>query len=219
MEERIRDDGFEATFVVATPRDEAWKRLHGAAPAVDGLPATRPGQWWIPAIESPADELEVVPEERLRARKGVEPCKGTEIVITMEDADTGTRITITQTGFGTGFAQQRAWLASGWYAIVADLVVFFERGVSIGRHASRWSSISCTVAETDEGLVVERVQDLGFASQAGLQSGDLILQLAGSPVLTVRDLSILTRGPLPTGTETKVRFLRGDQVLERSGTI
>lgn len=48
MEERVRDDGYEATFVVATPRDEAWKRLEAAKPAFDALPHLRPGQWWIP---------------------------------------------------------------------------------------------------------------------------------------------------------------------------
>ena len=219
MEERIRDDGFEATFVVATSRDEAWARLADAAPAVDGLPARRPSQWWIPAIESPADELEVVDGELLRVRKAVQPCKGTEIVVTLEDAEAGTRITITQTGFGSGFAAQRPWLASGWYAILADFVVFFERGVSIGRHATPWSSIGCDVAETDAGLAVTKVRSGGFAAEAGLESDDLILQLAGAPVLTVRDLSILVRGPLATGARTNARYLRGDKILTGAGTL
>ena len=41
MHDRHRDDGFEVTFVVATPRAEAWERLAGAEPGVaveaDGL--------------------------------------------------------------------------------------------------------------------------------------------------------------------------------------
>src|SRR5438034_4150185 len=36
--------------------------------------------------------------------------------------------------------------------------------------------------------------DIGFG--AGLERGDLILQLAGTPVLDIRDLSMLIRGPL-----------------------
>ncbi len=219
MEERIRDDGFEATFVVSIGRSEAWKRLESAEPAFDFVGNKRDGQWWIPGVEAPADELEVVPEERLKVRKAVEPCKGTEIVITLADEDSGTRITIVQTGFGDGFAAGRPWLAAGWYAILADYVVFFERGLSIGRHVSMWSSIGCDVRETDGGLEVRRVHPDGFAKQAGLEEGDLILQLAGAPVIDVRDLSILTRGPLEKGTETKVRYLRGTEVAAGTGTI
>ena len=220
MEEVERDDGFEATFVVSTPRAEAWERLRTASPAFEALGETRPGQWWIPGIEAPADELEVVSEERLLARKAVEPCKHTEIAITMTDEDAGTRITIVQNGFGAGFAASRPWLAAGWSAILADAVVFFERGVSLGRHASMWSSLGCDVEETQEGLVVAgRRPSVGFAAQADLQAGDLILHLMGSPVVTIADLSVLLRGPLRPGTETTVRYLRGDEVVRGTGRV
>lgn len=161
----------------------------------------------------------MVPKERLRARKAAEPCKDTEIVITMEDADNGTRITIVQTGFGAGFGQRRKWLDTGWYSILADFVLYFERGVSIGRHVSAWSSIGCDVEETPSGLVIRHVRDDGFAARAGLRPDDLILQVAGAPILTIRDLSILVRGPLRAGSETTVRYLRGDEVRRASATI
>ena len=92
MEERHRDDGFEATFVVSTPRTESWKRLREAQPASDVLAPADAGQWWIPGVEGAGDELEVVDEHLLRVRKATFPCEGTEIVITMEDAETGTRM-------------------------------------------------------------------------------------------------------------------------------
>ena len=114
MEELHRDDGFEATFVVSTP-SEAWKRLHARRrrrSADDRRAVVDPRR-----RGSPADELEVVPESTLRVLKADEPCKGTEIVITMEDAETGTRITFAQFGFGSGFTERRAWLESG---LVAD---------------------------------------------------------------------------------------------------
>lgn len=219
MEERVRDDGFEATFVVSTSREQAWAWLENARPAIEGLFEVRDGQWWIPAVEAPGDELEVKPADLLRVRKAVEPCKGTEIVIVMEDAETGTRITFVQSGFGPDFPEHRAWLTAGWHSILADLVVFFTRGASPGRHLSWWSSIGCDVQETDEGLVARRIAQAGFASQAGLQDGDLILQIAGAPVLNVRELAVLVRGPLKTGAEAKVRYLRGASVLSGSGTI
>jgi PDZ domain len=219
MEERIRDDGFEATFVVSTPRAKAWELLMSAERASDVLPPPAEGERWIPGIEGPAEDLEVVSDELVRCRKTAEPCRGTEIVITMEDAATGTRITIVQTGFGDGFDERRPWLTAGWYAILADLVVFFERGISLGRHVTWWWCIGCDVLETDEGLVVGDVRDDGFAARAGLQRGDLILQLAGAPILDVRDLSILTRGPLRTGVETIVRYLRGEQIQTATAGI
>jgi hypothetical protein len=219
MEERIRPDGFEATFVVSTPRAKAWELLLAAEPATDSLAPPGPGQRWIPAIEGAAEDVEVVPEERLRARKVTEPCAGTEIVITFDDDSSGTRITVVQTGFGPGFDIGRPWLAAGWYAILADFVAYFERGVPLGRHLTMWWSIGCDVAETPEGLVVGTVHPDGFAARAGLERGDLILRLAGAPILTVRDLSILTRGPLRTGVQAEVSVLRGDQVLTTKGAI
>jgi hypothetical protein len=219
VEERLRDDGFEATFVVSTSRDQAWAWLEKARPAVEGLFEARDGQWWIPAVEAPGDELEAKPQERLRVRKAVEPCKGTEIVIVMEDAETGTRITFVQSGFGPDFPERRPWLTAGWHSILADLVVFFTRGTSPGRHLTWWSSIGCDVQETDEGLIARDIAPGGFAAQTGMQEGDLILQIAGAPVLNVRELSVLVRGPLKTGSTTKARYLRGDVALSGSGRI
>ena len=218
MEERHRDDGFEATFVVSTPRPAAWKLLEDAAPATDWLPAPRPGQRWIPGVEGAADEVEVVPEELLRVRKATFPCEGTEIVVTMEDADTGTRITFAQFGFGDGFSARRPWLESGWWAIRADLAVFFERGVACGRHLRPWSSIGCGVIETPGGLVVTDVQPGAFAEQAGLQPDDLVLTLSGSPVVTVRELAVVLRALRPQ-TEARVRYLRGSETLAGAATL
>lgn len=208
MEATHRDDGFEATFVVSTPRAEAWKRLE----------RDDEGRWWIPGVESPADELEVVPETLLRTRKAAEPCIGTEIVITMEDADSGTRITFAQFGFGDHFTAGRPWLEAGWWAIRADLWVFFEHGARPARNARPWADIGCAVMESPGGLTVDGVSPGGLADQCGVRSGDLLLTVAGAPVVTIRELSILLRSMRP-GTETKVRYLRGGEVLAGAGTL
>jgi hypothetical protein len=218
MEERHRDDGFEVTFVVSTPRAAAWKLLAGATPASDALPPPGPGQWWVPAVEGAADELDVVPEHVLRVRKATPPCDGTEIVVTMEDADTGTRITFVQSGFGPDFDRRRPWLEAGWWAIRADLFVFFERGVAGRRHLRPWSSVGAEVEESPGGLVVVDVEPGRFADQAGFRPGDLILTIAGSPVLTVRDLAVLGRA-LASGTETKARYLRGSRAHSGTGVL
>jgi hypothetical protein len=209
MEERHRDDGFEATFVVSLPRDQAWARLRDAAPALDGLPEPREGQWWIPGVEGAADELEVDEGTRLRARKATMPCKGTEIVVTLEDADTGTRITFVQSGFGDGFAEARPWLEAGWWAIRADLFLYFERGVSAGRHLRPWGSVGGEVRETPAGLVVDGVEHDGFLDRAGVRAGDLLLTLGGAPVVNVRELASVVRSHR-TGDSMKVRVVRPD---------
>jgi len=201
-------DGFEVSFVVATPRAEAWKRLE----------ELHDEQWYIPGVEAPAVEVEVEPERKLRARKAVEPCKDTEIVITFEDEDTGTRITFVQTGFGDGFAAMRPWLEAGWWAIRADLYAFFEHGVRLRRHARPWASIGCGVSETLGGLVVRGVEPGGFAEQAGMVDGDLIVTLSGSPIVNVRELSVLMRAFKP-GAEMSVTYLRGDELLKGVGLL
>ena len=216
MEERIREDGFEATFVVATPRDTAWKWLASATPAAEWLPAPAPDQWWIPGVEGAADPLEVDEGRRFRGCKATFPCEGTEIVVTFEDEETGTRITFVQTGFGSDFDERRPWLASGWYAILADLVVFFDRGIALGRHLRPWASLGCDVTETPSGLVAGAVVPGGIAEQAGVEPGDLFVTILGAPVVTVRELSVLMRGSLRPGTEVRMRYLRGTE--QHSGT-
>jgi hypothetical protein len=218
IEERHRDDGFEVSFVVSVPRPQAWERLATATPASDALDPPGPGQWWIPAVEGAADEIEVVPQERLHARKATFPCEGTEIVVTLEDAGTGTRITFVQHGFGPGFAERRPWLEAGWWSIRADLYVVFERGVACGRHLRPWSSLGCEVAEGPGGLAVAAVQPGRFAHQAGARTGDLVLTVAGAPVVTVRELAVLLRS-LRSGTDAKLRYLREGRVLAGSGTL
>ncbi|HVM54532.1 MAG TPA: PDZ domain-containing protein [Acidimicrobiales bacterium] len=209
MEGPERDDGFEVTFVVSTPRSEAWRRL---------VDIKQDDRWWIPGVESTAEELAVTPASSLRVRKAEEPCKGTEIVMTFEDADTGTRITFVQHGFGPFFGEARPWLEAGWWAIRADLFVFFEHGVRPMRHARPWADLGCDVSETPGGLVVRNVRAGGFAADAGLVDGDLVLLLANSPVVNVHELSAVSRSLL-SGDHVRVRWLRDGSMMSGTGTV
>jgi hypothetical protein len=209
IEERHRDDGFETTFVVSVSRAEAWKRL---------VDVQRDGTWWIPGVESTADELEVEPASRLTVRKAEQPCKDTVIAMTFEDEGTGTRITFVQNGFGPMFDSARPWLEAGWWAIRADLFVFFELGVSPARH-SRWGAgLGCDVTETPGGLVVSKVSERGFAADAGMEDGDLVLLLSGSPVVDVRELSAVLRA-FRAGDAVRARWLRDGEMMSGAGTF
>jgi hypothetical protein len=209
MEDVHRDDGFATTFVVSVPRVEVWKRL---------VEVKRDNRWWIPGVESTAEELEVEPESMLRVRKAEEPCKDTVIAMSFEDEGTGTRITFVQNGFGPRFDSARPWLEAGWWAIRADLFVFFEHGVSPQRHGRWGASLGCEVTETPGGLVVSNLRDRGFAADAGMQDGDLVLLLSGSPVVNVRELSALLRG-LRAGDAARARWLRNGQMMSGAGTF
>jgi len=214
-----RDDGFEVSFVVALPRDDAWERLVSAAPHPRAITKAEDGQWWMPGFEDAVDPVDVEPGRRLRGRKANFPCEGTEIVVVFEDAETGTRITIVQTGFGDDFSEQKAWLSTGWGPIAADLVVFFETGVSLGRHLQWWSGIGCEVAETPAGLVVGNVHATGLAADVGMRPGDLIVDVCGAPVTTISGLSILMRGPLRRDEPATISYLRCGQVITATGTV
>jgi S1-C subfamily serine protease len=90
--------------------------------------------------------------------------------------------------------------------------------VACGRHLRPWSSLGCEVAEGPGGLAVAAVQPGRFAHQAGARTGDLVLTVAGAPVVTVRELAVLLRS-LRSGTDAKLRYLREGRVLAGSGTL
>lgn len=116
------------------------------------------------------------------------------------------------------FDGARPWLEAGWWAIRADLWVFFEHGVTAARHARPWASLGCGVVESPGGLTVTDVHPGALAEQAGVQPGDLLLTIAGAPAVNVRELSILLRARRP-GTDTKLRYLRGTDVLSGTGSL
>jgi predicted metalloprotease with PDZ domain len=197
--------------VVALPVEQTWESLAGAEPE----PASGdPTGWWLPGFESAAEALEVEPHRRLRFRKVSEPCAGTEISITLETAETGTRVTVVQSGFGAWFDEAFEAMAIGWSHIVADLHLYLERGVHGRRHSRPWAGLGCALRSSDTGLEVVDVYPSGFAREAGLEPGDLLLAVGEAPVLVRRELETLMR-VYRTGEKVEMTWVRGDEV--RSG--
>src|SRR5262245_58860353 len=172
------DDRFEATFVVDAPRAEVWQRLREAE--APGPPGPGPGQWWLPAFESPAEELDCDEGRSVRLVKAAQPCAGTEIAVTLEASGGGTKVTVVQSGFGALFDQMLNALSIGWSHIVADLALYLETGVRGGRHLAPWASIGCSVREIQAGLQVDTVFG-GLAAEAGLEPGDVLLAVGSAP--------------------------------------
>jgi len=215
------DDRFEATFVVDTPQTEVWRRLRDAQPLgepqVEGRSSTAGGRWWLPAFESPADELDSVEGRSVRLTKAAEPCAGTEIAISLEAAGGGTKVTVVQSGFGALFDQMLNALAIGWSHIVADLALFLQTGARGGRHLAPWASLGCSVREVPTGLEVDSVFG-GLAADAGLEPGDVLLAVGNAPVAFERELQTLMR-VFGTGDKVEVTWARGGHVLRASGVL
>jgi hypothetical protein len=199
------DDRFEATFIVAVTPEEAWRALEHGRPTAPGEP------WRLPAFEAPADELEVEPGRSLRVRKAAEPCKGTEIAITLEAAGSGTRITVVQSGFGAAFESAANVLEVGWTHIVADLALFLERGVAGGRHLMPWGGLGCTVRAVPAGLEVTAVHG-GTATALGLDRGDILVAVNGAPVVVERELAAVLRAARGRG-DVAVTFVRERELV------
>lgn len=63
-----------------------------------------------------------------------------------------------------------------------------------------------------QGAYVDQVTEGGAAAAAGIRSGDVVVEFAGSPVTSATDLTALVRAQ-PAGGEVRVKVLRGDQAL------
>jgi hypothetical protein len=204
------DDRFEATFVVSVDADEVWSVLAKGRRSDN--------TWWLPGFDTVAEVTDVDEGRRLQARKVEQPCAGTEIVVTVEDSATGTTVTVVQSGFGKDFfAQALDALSIGWSFIVADVMVYLELGIDGGRHMRPWAALGCNVHETPAGLVVDAVWG-GFAQRAGIAPGDLLLSVAGAPVLTRRELETVMR-IVPTGDEIEATWAHDRELRRTSAAL
>jgi hypothetical protein len=201
-------DGFEATFVVQAPTEVVWERL-----------SDREGNLWrLPAFEGLGEEMHVEPGQELHVRKVTEPCAGTEIVITLEHEGSGTKVTVVQSGFGAMWTFAADALEVGWRQILADLALYLERGVHGARHLRRWGNFGCAFTETAFGLQVASTMSDSLAQRVGLARGDIVIAVAGAPVVTRAELESLLR-VLPSGETVAVEWIRGDEKLEAKAAV
>jgi uncharacterized protein YndB with AHSA1/START domain len=210
------EDRFEATFVVEVERAEVWEALVQD----DRTEPGGPQRLWLPAFPNGTGEvLELEPERLLRVRKDQFPCEGTEIAITLESTDRGTRVTVVQSGFGAAFEAMLNLLALGWSQIVADLIVFCGRGVVAGRHELPWRDIGFQVRPADGGVeVIGKAAAGSFGEQAGLCEGDLVLAISSAPIIDLQDFTAVARA-LPPGSKVEVTWLRGRDRMSGSGVV
>ena len=117
-------DRFEATFVLGIDRNGAWARL--TEHPIDSPDDEK--RYWLPGFDSAATVIEEEVGSHLRLTKDDEPCAGTYVVVTLSDDETGTRITVVQSGFGDWMPPLYDMMAVGWRHIVADLQTYLSTG-------------------------------------------------------------------------------------------
>lgn len=210
-------DDFEATFVVEIAPREVWEALtrrvveaegqrHYVLPGFPSLvPLDLPGARCTP--------LEVEDERLLRVRKDHHPCQGTEIAVRLEQAGTGTRVTVVQSGFGAflDIVGRDTVFAHG-QQIVNDLRLYLERGITVPGTA--WGrSLGAVPRQTPVGLEIARVEPGGFAANAGLEPGDLLLTLRGIRLHDIQQLGTVL-ALTDVGATGEVSWLRGRDVME-----
>ncbi len=205
------DDRFEAVFAVDAPAGQVWN-------AFERDDTHDPVRWWLPGFDSTGEEIEVDPGSFLRVRKDSFPCAGTEIAVTLEATETGTKVTVVQSGFGALFDEMLESLEIGWSHIVADLALALQRGVRAKRHQRPWATLGCGLRSTAAGLEVVDIAPDSYADRAGLAVGDLLVTFGGAPIITRRELETLMR-VFERGETVEATFVRGPELLSANGVL
>jgi uncharacterized protein YndB with AHSA1/START domain len=223
---------YERTFTIAVPVGKVWAAF-----------TERQGReaWMSPPgrdpIENPEEEYpapgfgkpqltvgEVKPEERLSWSQLATMPSGSsawiDTTVTFEALETGTRLTITRSGFGDSdewemFARSTG---QGWDDSLIDLVAYLETGVNVSRHFSFRSSIGAVMRETLGGIRIVLAVPGGFAAEAGLTEGDLLVSIGGAGVYRRADVWFLQREHGP-GEELDATYVRNGELCLGKGRL
>lgn len=201
-------DGFEATFRIRMDRSSAWQRLTGAEE-----PVGTGDHIWLAGFDSMVTVVEADPKEHLRASKDDEPCAGTDILVTLADDASGTRIHVVQSRFGDWLPAAYDMMAIGWRHIIADLQAYLATTVNPGRHLRPWGDLGAGTTATDGGIRIDHVRAGGLAHRLGLTAGDLLVTLVGTPVASLDDLVTVLRVLLATGAPPTAEWIRSGRLM------
>ena len=195
------------TFEFAAPIDEVWQAFY----------ETDESQVWNNPIKGDAyisSGTTSVQISELEPGRGVrwtetEGDDRVEMSVSLEASETGTRLTITRAGFGSGddWVDKQSARLQGWDDALHDLGVYLESGLVLRRIHEWKSSFAATLTEVTGGLRARSVGTEGFAHDAGLQAGDLVIRLAGVPVFRRSDQWFVQRMCRP-GDVVTVDYVR-----------
>ncbi len=217
-------DDFEATFVVDLAPDEVWETLTRRTLEADPggevhyvLPGF-PSFTSLPLKGASCTLIEMQAGRLLRVKKDHEPCAGTEIAVRLEQAETGTRVSVVQSGFGPflDIVGRDAVFGHG-HQIVADFQLYIERGLTVP--GTVWgANLGARTNHTPVGLEIVAVDAGGFAETAGLRAGDLLLTLRGIRLHDTQQLWTVLALTEP-GTSSDVSWARGREAMHGKATF
>jgi hypothetical protein len=172
--------------------------------------------------------VEYEPPHRLRTvttmtgREGFGVKPGTrEMTIVLEAADSGTRVVITNSGFGDG-AEWDADLEAVTHGLgetVADLQLYLQTGVAFPRHhRGVHVDLGFSAKKIPAGVEVEAVQAGSFADKLGLEPGDVVVELDGAGVFGFAELQYFTKTHTP-GDKAEAGWIRSGQLTRGSAEL
>jgi S1-C subfamily serine protease len=143
------------------------------------------------------------------------------MTVVFEATESGTRITITQSGFGDGVDAIADMSAAvrGLEETIADLILYLETGVAFPRHHRGEKSFHGIAArEARAGVEVIAAQPGTFAGRLGLQRGDVLVELGGAGVFGLAELGFFTKEHA-VGEVASAAWIRNRQLLRGSAEL
>jgi uncharacterized protein YndB with AHSA1/START domain len=222
---------FEKTFSLSVPAGRAWQAftdpkdlevwLPGKIDRTDVAPGGRitweGGEY---GQELAWDIVSADPPNSLVFRESGILAGETEVTVTFEQADTGTRVTVTQAGFGDDEDWQHHLESAGhsWGQTLAALDLYLRTGARYDRFFTFRSGLGMLTKDELAGPVVHSVGADSFAANAGLQPGDIILKLGAAPVFSYADLWLFTREHA-AGEQVEVTFVHDREVRTATAAL
>jgi len=144
-----------------------------------------------------------------------------ETTTTLEENGPGTTVKLTHLGFGdaAGWEVFGGSFSLGWDEAVTDLMVYLHSGLKIPRHIDdRRASIAAWPVRREWGIELVKVFPGGFADQAGMKAGDLLLKLDRVGIYQIADVWAFTRAR-SAGEEAVAEYIRGRELRTGKGRI
>jgi uncharacterized protein YndB with AHSA1/START domain len=223
---------YETTFSVRVPPERAFRAF------------TDPNeleQWFTPKFDADSEEgapgvkadaaspggdvhfevTQIKGDELLSYRQwAADPATGIDVTVVFEPVEGGTKITVTHAGFGGDSILKSDSVRNGMFETYADLVLYLDHGVSYPRHRDIASDAWLGAMFIDDGAGAEvgEVEPGGFADQAGMRSGDVLVQLGRGAVFGNRELIFFLREH-DVGDEVEAVWARDGAVHRGTGHL
>ncbi|HEX6312494.1 MAG TPA: SRPBCC domain-containing protein [Acidimicrobiia bacterium] len=221
-------DHYERTFSVAVPVERAWRAFTDPqelevwfAHSFDATGDARTAEAETPGGPVGFEVTDAQRHERLAYRQwAASPEVGIEVTVTFEEVLGGTRITVTQAGFGGESILRSDQVRGGMDETLADLALYLNHGVRFPRHRdlSSDATLGADLRQLPAGVELAALEPQGFADAAGMRPGDVLLQLGRGAVFGMSDVAFFLREH-DVGDEVEACWARGGDVMRGSGRL